>query len=206
MHYRPRFVLWTALVRQLPLQLFLTVWAGVFFGGMFAFGGVLAGAMRGGRPDLLAAFLSGPAAAGTVAFLGVPLVTVGAKWLNYRNTRYLLSDRFLDVEEGFLTVQAKRVGLSDLREVTLRRGILQRLSGVGSVYLATRATGGGGSWRASPMLGATSLTGSGVMLADLPDWQAAHAALRARLGAPPSPASRPPAPSGPPGRAPRNGR
>ena len=31
---RPTFVGWIVLVAQLPVQLFFTVWAGMFFGGM----------------------------------------------------------------------------------------------------------------------------------------------------------------------------
>lgn len=180
---RPRFVLWTAVLRQLPLQLFLTVWAGLFFGGFAAFGGAVVAVLRprGEAGEVIAAMLSGPALFGALAFVAVPLVTVGAKWLNYRNTRYTIDDRQIAVEEGFFTVQSKRVLIEDVREVSLRRGPLQRLSGVGSVYLASRVTGGGGAWRGTPMLGATSVSGSGVMLMDLPNWREVYDAAQRRL-------------------------
>jgi membrane protein YdbS with pleckstrin-like domain len=180
---RPRFVLWTALVRQLPLQLFLTLWAGMFFGGMLSFFKLMV-AIRPGQPvtaDILSALFSGPALMGTLFFLGVPAVTAGSKFLNYRNTRYALGDDYIDVEEGFWTAQRKRVLIEDLREVTVRRGVLQRMSGVGSVYLASRVQGGGWSWRGSPMLGATSMVGSGVMLMDLPDWAEVADRMQRRL-------------------------
>jgi hypothetical protein len=182
---RPRFVLWTAVLRQVPLQLFLTLWAGLFFGGFAAFlGGVAAMTRRGGSPgEVATAMLTGPALFGSVAFVAVPLVTVGAKWLNYRNTRYRIDGRVIEVEEGFFTVQSKRLLIEDVREVSLRRGPLQRLSGVGSVYLASRVTGGGGAWRGTPLLGATSVTGSGVMLMDLPEWREVYEAMQRRLAA-----------------------
>lgn len=180
---RPRFVLWTAVLRQLPLQLFLTVWAGLFFGGFLSFFGTVAAMTRtrGDPGAIIAAMFAGPALIGVLAFFAVPVVTVGAKYLNYRNTSYRIDDRYIGVEEGFFTVQSKRVLLEDVREVSLRRGILQRMSGVGSVYLASRATGGGWSWSGSPMLGATSVSGSGVMLMDLPDWQEVYEAMQRRL-------------------------
>ncbi len=180
---RPRFVLWTALLRQLPLQLFLTIWAGIFFGGFFAMFGMVAAAAlgRGSGGSLWALLLSGPAAVSVVFFVGVPVLTVGAKWLNYRNTRYRIDERYLTIEEGFWTVQTKRLLVADIREVTLRRGPLQRMSGVGSIYLASRVQGGGWAWRGTPLTGATSLVGSGAMLMDLPDWAAVFAELQRRL-------------------------
>ena len=180
---RPRFVLWTAVLRQIPFQLFVTVWAAVFFGGMVSFFGSLSALLRtqGDPVAMFTAMFAGPTLIGAVVFFAVPLLTVGTKYLNYRNTSYRVDDRYISVEEGFFTVQSKRILLEDVREVSLRRGILQRMSGVGSVYLASRVTGGGWSWSGSPMLGATSVTGSGVMLMDLPDWQGVYEAMQRRL-------------------------
>jgi hypothetical protein len=182
--YRPRFVFWTAFLRQLPLQLFLTLWSSLFFGGMlsaFRFLVVTASRNGTGPADIVRALLSGPASIGAIAFVAVPMITIGLKYLNYRNTLYTLDDRYVAVEEGFWTVQSKRILIEDVREVTLRRGLLQRASGVGSVYLASRVQGGSWGWRGSAMFGATSLFGSGVMLMDLPDWRKAYETMLKRV-------------------------
>lgn len=72
------------------------------------------------------------------------------------------------------------MAFSDVREVSLRRGVLQRLTGLGSVYLATQATGGGVGWSFSgPGFGASS--GSGVLLRDLAESETVYVGLRARL-------------------------
>jgi hypothetical protein len=179
---RPRFVFWTAFVRQLPLQLFFTVWSGIFFGGFFGFLQLNAALLRGrmGGGDILS-IVSGPAAIGTVTFLAFPILTIGARYMNYANTRYTIGDRFIDVEEGFFTTQKKRLAVADIREVSVRRGILQRLSGVGSVYVATLAQGGTWRFSGSPIVGATSMTGSGAMLMDLTDWARVYDELQRRL-------------------------
>jgi hypothetical protein len=179
--YRPRLVFWTAILRQLPLQLFLTMWSSLFFGGMlsaFSFLVLTVSRNGDGDGDIVRALLSGPASIGAIAFFAVPIITIGLKYMNYRNTR---DDRYVAVEEGCWTVQSKRILIEDVREVTLRRGLLQRASGVGSVYLASHVQGGSWGWRGSAMFGATSLFGSGVMLMDLRDWRTACEIMLKRL-------------------------
>ncbi|KQT50530.1 hypothetical protein ASG52_06865 [Methylobacterium sp. Leaf456] len=67
----------------------------------------------------------------------------------------------------------------DVREVSLRRGVLQRSVGLGSVYLATQATGTGSSWNAFSLLGTGSTFGSGAMIKDIPEAGEAYERLRA---------------------------
>jgi len=144
---RPVFVPWIALVAQLPFQLFMTVWSGGFFGG-------LAG---GGSMHFIA---------GAIAFIGIPACCWFGKKLNYANTTYSVYDDRIELSEGFLTVQRKTVRFKDVREVMVREGVMQRAEKLGSVYLATQATGSG---RGSPMgfLGFNSVSGSGLTLLDI---------------------------------------
>jgi uncharacterized membrane protein YdbT with pleckstrin-like domain len=107
-----------------------------------------------------------------------PILTLAIKWLNYKNTVYGLYANRIEIDEGFLTQHHKEVSLSSVREISLRRGILQRLVGLGSVYLATPATGQGPWWQSSALIGGTSTFGSGAMLMDLVDAEAAHKQLR----------------------------
>jgi len=157
--YRPNFVFWTSFVAQLPLQLFFAVWAGAFFGAL----------VRGNHPYLIV---------GMAALILFPTVTLTAKWLNYSNTVYRIHSDRVEIEEGFLTQHRKEIRLASIREINLRRGILQRPVGLGSVYLATLATGQGQGWQTSALIGGTSTFGSGAMLMDLATPDSAYEQLR----------------------------
>ena len=167
--YRPRFVLWTSFLAQLLPQLFVAVWAGLFFGGVLGF--VFPNYARPAGSSLSWTL-------GWIVFLAFPVVTLTVKRLNYARTRYHIYHDRLDVEEGFLTQHRKEILRISIREVNLRRGILQRLVGLGSIYIGTTATGLGPRWQASTVLGATSTFGSGVMLMDVPDPEATYKHLR----------------------------
>lgn len=170
--YRPTFVLWTSFLAQLPLQLFFAVWAGGFFGGLLSMlfpSGIAIARAYIGSPFLII---------GIAVLLLFPAVTLAAKWLNYRNTVYRVYSDRIEIEEGFLTIHRKEIPLVSVREINLRRGILQRLIGLGSVYLATAATGQGFWWSASAIVGGSSTFGSGAMLMDLGNSDRAYERLR----------------------------
>lgn len=145
---RPVFVTWIALVAQLPFQLFLTVWAGGFFGGLL-----------GGGPEHFIPI-------GAFAFIAIPFCCWSGKKLNYANTTYTVYDDRLELSEGFLTTQRKTIRFKDVREVMVREGVMQRAEKLGSVHLATQASGSG---RGSPMgfLGFHSVSNSGLTLLDI---------------------------------------
>ena len=112
---KPVFIGWITLLQQLPLQLFFTVWCGGFFGGMGKSLGILP--MESQAPFVFF---------GALAFFGVPLVAYIGKKLNYARTEYSFSDDQLDFEEGFFTISKKLIKYKDIKEVTLRKGILQK--------------------------------------------------------------------------------
>lgn len=134
--YKPVFIGWIVLVTQIPLQLFMTVWCGGFFGGiarsipMFA---------ESNAPFLLF---------GLVAFFGIPVAAYVGKKYNYQKTSYKIFDDRIEFEEGFLTLQKKIIKFKDIQEVNLRKGILQRTCDLGTVRLSTPSAGG--SQYASP--------------------------------------------------------
>jgi len=68
-----------------------------------------------------------------VAFFG--------KKLNYARTEYKFSEDRLEFDEGFFNVTEKVVEFRDVKEVTLRKSIFQRIYDLGTIYLATDATG-----------------------------------------------------------------
>jgi membrane protein YdbS with pleckstrin-like domain len=177
--YRPKFIFWTSFLAQVPLQLFFAFWAGGFFGGMITL-------FLPSVSTRISVYVGNPfTTIGLATLLLFPVVTLFGKWLNYRNTCYRVYLDRLEVEEGFFTRHRKDVLVSSVREVNLRRGILQRLVGIGSVYVATTATGQGWGWQSSALIGATSTFGSGIMLMDLENSEEAYRRIRQLVDARP---------------------
>jgi uncharacterized membrane protein YdbT with pleckstrin-like domain len=131
---RPVFVGWITFLLQLPIQLFLTFWAGGFFGGLTS---TLPIFERGSWVPFL--FFGG------IAFFGIPAVAYFGKKLNYSRTEYRFFHNRLEFEEGFFSINKKVIKYRDVKEVTLRKGIFQRSYGLGTIYLATLATGSSGT-------------------------------------------------------------
>jgi uncharacterized membrane protein YdbT with pleckstrin-like domain len=151
---KPVFVGWIALLAQLPLQLFFTIWAGGFFGGFSSF--VFP---KGDWTPFL--FFGG------AAFFGIPLVAYFGKKLNYMRTEYRFFNDRLEFEEGFFSRNSKVVKFRDVKEVTLRQGILQRMVGLGTIYLATLATGSGPRNNPFFSLGFGNVSASGIAVRDV---------------------------------------
>jgi uncharacterized membrane protein YdbT with pleckstrin-like domain len=102
-----------------------------------------------------------------LAFFGIPLVTYIGKKLNYARTEYKFSDDRLEFEEGFFSLNKKVIMLKDVREVTLRKGFFQRSCGLGSIYLATLATGSSTFSNAFTALGFGNISASGIVVRDI---------------------------------------
>ncbi len=153
---RPVFVGWITLVYQLPFQLFFTFWSAMFFGGMVSSFHLV-------PADSHAPFVF----FGALAFFGVPLAAYFGKKLNYERTEYKFADDRLEFEEGFFTINEKVVRFRDIKEVTLRKGFLQRLYDLGTIYLATEATGSSGRTNIFNALGFGNVSASGVGVRDI---------------------------------------
>jgi membrane protein YdbS with pleckstrin-like domain len=152
---KPVFVGWIALITQVPLQLFFTLWCGLFFGGI--------GAVAGVFPKTMSASYIISA----VAFVAMPIVTYLGKKLNYSQTEYRFYSDRLEFDEGFLTVSKKVIKFRDVRETTLRKGVLQRTCDLGSIYLATLATGSSQGNNPFASLGFGSFSASGIVVRDI---------------------------------------
>jgi uncharacterized membrane protein YdbT with pleckstrin-like domain len=162
---RPVFVGWIALVVQLPMQLFLSVWAGGFFGG---FSKSLIG-LQGKAPFFVF---------GLLAFFGVPCVAYFGKKLNYGRTAYRFFEDHLEFEEGFFSRNRKIIAYRDILEVSLRKGLLQQTCDLGSIYLATVATGSSPQSNAFLTLGFGNVSASGVGVRDVREPDAAFERIR----------------------------
>jgi len=153
---RPVFIGWIALLYQLPFQLFLTLWSSAFFGGLI-------NSLHVFPKDSPLPFVL----FGAIAFLGVPLVAYFGKKLNYARTEYKFSEDRLEFDEGFFNVTEKVVKFRDLKEVTLRKSIFQRIYDLGTIYLATDATGSSGRTNIFHALGFGNISASGVGVCDI---------------------------------------
>ena len=160
---KPVFIGWITVIAVIPLQLFLTFWAALFFGALASF------FFRNISTPLLPSTIC----AG-IAFFGVPLTFFIVKKLNYERTEYRFFDDRLEFEEGFFSLNKKIIMLRDVREVTLRKGLLQRLCNLGSIYLATPATGALSSSNAFATIGFGSVSSSGIIVRDIRDPDGAY--------------------------------
>jgi uncharacterized membrane protein YdbT with pleckstrin-like domain len=154
---RPVFVGWIAVLYQLPFQLFFTLWSGAFFGSLTS--SLHAFPKNSSIPFVLF---------GGMAFLGFPLIAYFGKKLNYARTEYKFSEDRLEFEEGFFNVTEKVINLRDVKEVTLRKNVFQRMYDLGTIYLATDATGSSGRTNVFSALGFGNLSASGVGVCDIP--------------------------------------
>jgi uncharacterized membrane protein YdbT with pleckstrin-like domain len=165
---KPVFIGWITLVSQIPLQLFFTLWCGGFFGGMLRSTGML-------ENNSVSPFI----VCGGLAFVGIPLITYTIKSLNYRRTEYKFYEDRLEFEEGFFTINKKSIKFKDVREVTLRRGILQRMYGLGTVYLATLATGSSSYSNPFAAIGFGNISASGISVRDITNPEETYQKIKA---------------------------
>jgi membrane protein YdbS with pleckstrin-like domain len=170
--FRPVFIGWITLLQQLPLQLFFTFWCGGFFGGFSSLSGVFA--RNSWVPFIFF---------GALAFFGIPLVTYFGKKLNYGRTEYRFFPDRLEFDEGFFTINRKVLKLKDVKEVTLHKGLFQRMYGLGTVYLATLATGATSSANAFSALGFGNVSASGVSVRDIAEPDRAFEEIRRLIDA-----------------------
>jgi uncharacterized membrane protein YdbT with pleckstrin-like domain len=173
---KPTFIGWTTLLIQLPLQLFLTVWSAIFFGG-------IATALFSGFGDDIENFLASPFILffGCAAFFATPFVAYFGKKVNYTRAEYRFFADHLELEEGFFSINRKEVRYGDIREITLHKGFFQRINGLGTVYLATMATGADRASGGFSSLGFGSISASGAMIRDIADPDAAYERIRALI-------------------------
>src|SRR5262249_19812102 len=120
---------------------------------------------------------------GALAFFGIPLVTYVGKKLNYARTDYRFFPDRLEFEEGFFTINQKVIKFRDVKEVTLRKNIFQRIYGLGSIYLATLATGSSPGSNVFTALGFGNVSASGVGVRDIPNPDEAFEKIRSIVDA-----------------------
>ena len=163
---KPVFIGWITLLVQLPLQLFLTFWAALFFGGITT---ALFGAFENDF-DAGEFFAGSPFRIfGLLAFFGVPLIAYFGKKINYERAEYRFFGDHMELEEGFFSVNRKEVRYADVKEITLHKGVFQRMVGLGTIYMATLATGSTPGTAAFQAFGFGNISASGALIRDVRD-------------------------------------
>jgi membrane protein YdbS with pleckstrin-like domain len=156
---KPVFVPSVTLLSVLPLQIFFGIWGAGFFGGFGMF------AIRGTGIPLPAWFAF--AVFGLLFFFGIPILACTAKKRTYAKTEYRFYRDRLEYAEGFWTAENKTISYNSVTEASLRRGVIQQKFGLGTIYLATPATG---------LSQGRAI--SGIRITDIPDAEAVFAAVQ----------------------------
>lgn len=130
---QPVFVPWVALASVIPIQLFMTVWAGGFFGG-FSMVGLQAIGIELPFGTTFIFF-------GALAFFGIPAIVYFTKKNTYQQTEYKFYIDRLEYAEGFWTAESKVIKYRNIIEANLRKGVIQKKYGLGTIILSTPATG-----------------------------------------------------------------
>lgn len=156
---RPVFIAWTTLLAHLPLHVFLTLWTGGFVGGIFKTFGERYVSLPFNSYILF----------GSIMFVGFPLFIFVTKKFNYEKTEYKFFEDRLEFEEGFFTINKKVIKYKDVKELTLRRGILQRVNKLGTIYLGTMVTGSVSYYNPFAALGFGNTAASGISIKDVND-------------------------------------
>jgi len=146
---RPKFLPLVTALSVLPLQIFFTIWGAGFFGGFSMFA---VKALNLPLPSWFTFVFFGCA-----FFFGIPLITYLARKKTYAKTEYRFYPTKLDYYEGFFTIEEKTICYQNVNEVNLRKGVFQKMYGLGTIILSTPATGFRSSGRAR----------SGISVADI---------------------------------------
>jgi membrane protein YdbS with pleckstrin-like domain len=133
--FRPVFVPNLTLLSVIPFQIFFAIWMGGFLGiaGFMLLGVVL---------ELPTGVALIPAVLGALlGFIGLPVLVFIARKRTYADTEYRFYRDRLEYAEGFWTAENKSIKYDRIAEISLRRGVIQKRFGLGTIYLGTPATG-----------------------------------------------------------------
>lgn len=129
---KPVFIPWLTVLQIIPLQIFFTIWGGLFFGG---FSTVAIDALKLSVPGWSPfAFFA------ALFFFSIPLLTYISAGKTYEKTEYRFFPNRMEYYEGFWTVEQKSIDYRNITEVYMRKGIFEKNYGLGTVVLATPAT------------------------------------------------------------------
>ncbi|MEA3306313.1 MAG: PH domain-containing protein [Elusimicrobiota bacterium] len=133
MKMKPKFIPALALSVIMPINVFLTIWATIFFGGI---GMAAFNAVGMGLPDGVTF-----AIAGVLFFFFFPALVYFVQKKSYSKTEYRFFSDKLEYYEGFFNIEEKSIKYKNVTEVYLRKGVFQKMYGLGTIVFSTPATG-----------------------------------------------------------------
>jgi len=135
MCFGPKFKLLPLFLSILPIQIFMTIWSAGFFGG-FSQAFIKQTGYFAEMPSY-APFIF----FGTLAFLMVPFLVIIPAQRTYKETTYKIFNDRVEYMEGFWTLEKKVVYFTDIKEIYCRRGVFQKMYGLGTIVLSSPMTG-----------------------------------------------------------------
>jgi hypothetical protein len=162
---RPVFVPWVTVAGMLPVQIFMTIWGGGFFGGFSMF------AVKGLGLDLPSWFTF--VFFGALFFFSLPLLAYFAGKRTVDKTEYRFYADRLEYAEGFWTAEQKSIKYCDVKEVSFRQGVVQRKYGLGTLHLSTAS---------ASALSSSNRTFSGILLQNIPNAEEIYQKAREFIG------------------------
>jgi uncharacterized membrane protein YdbT with pleckstrin-like domain len=162
---KPVFIPWVAIAGIIPVQIFMTIWGGGFFGGFSMF------AVKALGLNLPTWFTF--VFFGALFFCGLPFLAYFSSKRTMKETEYRFYPDRLEYAEGFWTTEQKSIKYSDIKEVHLRQGIVQRKHGLGTLHLSTAS--------ASAMT-SSNRAFSGIRLHNIPDVEEVYQKAKELVG------------------------
>jgi uncharacterized membrane protein YdbT with pleckstrin-like domain/RNA polymerase subunit RPABC4/transcription elongation factor Spt4 len=162
---RPVFIPWVAIAGIIPLQIFMTIWGGGFFGGFSMF------AVKALGLNLPTWFTF--VFFGALFFCGIPFLTYFSSKRTTKETEYRFYADRLEYAEGFWTTEQKSIKYSDIKEVNLRQGIVQRKHGLGTIQLSTAS---------ASAMPSSNRGFSGIRLHNIPDVEEVYQKAKELVG------------------------
>lgn len=179
--FKPVPIIWLILLKALPMA---------FRGGIM--GGILGGALIYITMNLInccfKGFFSSLIFAGSLSFLVTFFMIVIVRLKTLQETTYYCDVSGVEYREGFWTLEKKRMDYSVITSIEIRRTLIQRWYGIGTVYLTVPALAPRGSLNAKGLGGLlkklflnTTFNFAGIALEDIRDPEMVYAWLRDRL-------------------------
>ena len=129
---RPKLITWVLLAYYFPLTINATIFGGGAIGGVaFVLLKLSWGMPISGWSCFLVPMV--------VIFFGIPGFIYFINRKTYDKTEYRFYEDRLEYAEGFWTIEYKTVKYKHITEVLLRRTVIQRFYGLGTVYLSVPA-------------------------------------------------------------------
>jgi membrane protein YdbS with pleckstrin-like domain len=128
---RPVFIPWVTIVSVIPIQLFMTILAGGFLGGFVLFVVEFFNIIFNNNLNLPIWFTF--VFFGALVFFSIPFLTYYVKKKTYNKTKYKFYADRVEYTEGFWTAESKTIKYKNIIESYLRKGIVQRKYGIGTI-------------------------------------------------------------------------